>query len=90
MFSLSRELVLVEFSGHMNSYYVSLTGYKERSSYAHVSDSCHSLLLAAGGPDHPLTGNSKLVAGLVLWLSDYSLNVDSGRTLSRRKCWIGS
>ena len=35
MFSLSRELVLVEFSGHKISFYVSLTGYKERSSYAH-------------------------------------------------------
>jgi len=62
------ELVLVDFAGQINSFYVSLTGYQEMSSYslgwsvtAATFCSCHSLLLTAGGPDHPLTGKSRLV-----------------------------
>ena len=62
------ELILVDFSGQTNSFYVSLTGYQEMSSYslgwsvtAATFCSCHSLLLTAGGPDHPLTGKSRLV-----------------------------
>ena len=62
------ELVLVDFSGQINSFFVSLTGYQELSSYslgwsvtAATFCSCHSLLLTAGGPDHPLAGKSRLV-----------------------------
>ena len=58
----------MDFSGQINSFYVSLTGYQEMSSYslgwsvtAATFCSCHSLLLTAGGPDHPLTGKSRLV-----------------------------
>jgi len=66
------ELVLVDFSGQINSFYVSLTGYQEISSYsldwsvtAATFCSCYSLLLTAGGPDHPLTGKSRLVGNAI-------------------------
>ena len=60
--------MLVDFSGQINSFFVSLTGYQECSSYslgwsvtAAAYCSCHNLLLTAGGPGHPLTGKSRLV-----------------------------
>ena len=60
--------MLVDFSGQINSFFVSLTGYQECSTYslgwsvtAAAHCTCHNLLLTAGGPGHPLTGKSRLV-----------------------------
>jgi len=73
------ELILVDYSGHINSFLVSLTGYQELSSYflgwsltTATFCSPHNLLLTAGGPDHPLAGKRQLVgrashAGIVVY-----------------------
>ena len=62
------ELVLIDFSGQINSFFVSLTGYQEYSSYSvgwsvTAATLCVSagLLVTAGGPDHPLAERSRLV-----------------------------
>ena len=62
------ELVLVEVSGHVTSFLVSLSGYQELSRYDigwSVTEAalCHNLglLVTAGGCNHPLTGHRSVV-----------------------------